>query len=500
MADWLYRWLFGNPARILRTIFLLVCALHVIYFLVIPHVLARRKTRNPRVRRYLQWVVATPSLLGGLIKIDARHHLMRLAHMEGRHEQVTAQGFAILRHSKVPPGVLAEVRGRLADALEGLGRFDEAEEQRRLAVTDLKGADKDPGWYVNRGRQLSAQRDHAGACRAFELGLDATPENQQDARALLTLSLANALYMAGRVEESARRAEEATGMVRDFERLYAAHRQAGASYGTLGRLEEAEFHRRRAVELAEGAGQTDKLADALADLAELQRKRGHLADALAACDRAAAVKATRHVEGVRYEIFRSWGRFDEAFAANLRASQVDPNPTPRAEQMMQGVYAYGRAGLRMEQKRLEEVPALLEAAAAGVRGDAKLTVWCDTAQTRLAALEGRREDALRGLDRGERRLEDFAQDRNTRATILGNLGRAALALGEFQRALGYWQQYLDLPATPVDRPVAYYHLGEALRGLGDEAAARARYREAVATGLDTHHARLAEARVRTVPA
>ncbi|MDR3634025.1 MAG: tetratricopeptide repeat protein [Isosphaeraceae bacterium] len=497
MGNWLYRFLFGNPLRTLRTVLLLIGAAHVLYFIVIPHLLARRKIRSPRVRRYLEWVVATPSLLGDALRAEARHDLMRLAHMEGRHEQVVAQGLAIVRHAIVPAGMKAEVRGRLADALEGLGRVDEAQEQRRLAVADLKAADKTASWYVNRGRQLAAERDFASACRAYELGLEVAPEGPNDARALLTLHLANALFMAGRVEESAQRAEEATGLVHDRERLLAAHRQAGASYGTLGRLEEAESHRRRAVELAEAMGDPDKLADGLADLAELQRKRGRLSEALAACERAAAIKPTRHVEGVRYEILRSWGRFDEAFATNLRASRTDPNPTPRAEQMMQGIYAYGRAFLRMEQRRLEEVPALIEAAGAGVRGDAKLTVWCDAAGTRFAALQDRREEALRGLDRVERRLEDFAQDRNTCAVILSNLGRAALTLGEYDRALGYWEQYLGLPPTPVDLPIAYYHLGEALRGLGDETAARARYREAVATGLDTYYVQLAEARLRT---
>ena len=500
MSHIVYRFLFGTPLRIGLTAFALVGAVHLLYFVVIPRRIAKRKIRSPRVRRYLEWVVATPSLLGDFIRVDARHDLMRLAHMEALHETVAAQGFAILRHDRVPHGIRAEVRRRLAEALEGLGRFDEAAEQRRLGVADLKVAEKDPSWYVSRGRQLAAERDFNGACRAYELGLEATPDGDRDTRALLTLHLANALFMAGRIEESARRAEEATGLVTDFEQLYSAHRQAGASYGTLGLLEQAKVHRQRAVELAEAAGQRDKLADALADLAELERKQGHLANALAACDRAAAIKPTRHVEGVRYEILRSWGRFDDAFAANLRASEIDPNPAPRTEQMMQGIYAYGRAFLRMEQGRLDEVPTLLEAAAERVRGDAKLTVWCDAAQTRFAALAGRRDDALRGLDRVERRQDEFAQDRNTRAVIFSSLGRAALALGEYDRALGYWQQYLELPPTPVDAPIAYYHLGEALRGLGDEPAARARYQQAVDTGLDTYHARLAEERLRTVPA
>lgn len=498
MENVVYRLLFGSPVRIVRTVILIVCGVHLLHFVAIPHLLTRRKVRSPRLRRYLEWVVATPSLLGDVIKIEARHDLMRFAHMESRHEQVAEQGFAILRHSLVPSTMKAEVRRRLAEALEMLGRHEEAAAQRADAEGDLRASDKDASWYITRGRQLTAQRDYAGACQAFEEGLDEAPEGPNDSRALLLAQLSNALFMAGRVEESAQRAEEAIPMIKGKELLYSAHRQAAASYATLGRLDESEPHRYRAVALAEELGDPARLADSLGDLAAALHKRGQLREAIAACDRAAAVRNTRHVEVIRYEIFRAWGNFDEAFAANLRASQSDPNPTLRAEQMMQGIFAYGRAILRMEQGNLDEVSALLQAARAGVKGDPKLTAWCDSADVRFDALSGRSERALQGCERVEPRLAEYVQDRNTRAVFLSNLGRATLALGLYDRALHYWEQYLDLPPTPVDTPVAYYHLGEALRGLGDEAAARDRYRAAVDTGLDTHYTRLADARLRTV--
>ena len=164
------------------------------------------------------------------------------------------------------------------------------------------------------------------------------------------------------------------------------------------------------------------------------------------------------------------------------------------------LFAYGRA-LPPHRcwGRLDEAEAELAAARAGFRGDAKLTLWCDSAAVRLAALRGRRDEALRDLDRAETRLIDFAQDRNTRSAVFANLGRAALALGEHARSIPLWEKYLALPAVPVDAPTALYHLAEAHRGLGDNDTARARYREAIATGLDTHYVRLAQSRLRTLP-
>jgi hypothetical protein len=61
-----------------------------------------------------------------------------------------------------------------------------------------------------------------------------------------------------------------------------------------------------------------------------------------------------------------------------------------------------------------------------------------------------------------------------------------------------WEQSLGLPPNPVDLPTAYYHLAEAHRGLGDDSAARSWYREAIATGLDTHYARFAQSRLRNI--
>jgi tetratricopeptide (TPR) repeat protein len=501
MWEHAYRILFGTPPRVVRTIVAAVVGVHLVYFVALPWLLTRRKTRSPGLRRYLEWVVATPSLLGDVIRAEARHNLMRLAHMEGLHEQAAAQGFAIVRHGYLPAAMIAEVRGRLADALEGLGRFDEAREQRRMGEMNLNSAARDPAWYITRGRQLAARRDFVGACRAYEQGLEIAPPGANDARALLTLHLANTLFMAGRLEESAERAEEAAGLVADPERRLSAHRQAGAAYSDLGRLGEAEAHKRRAVAAAKELGDPERLANCMADFGEIRRKRGQLAEALTACDHAAAAwRPTRHIELIRYEILRSLGRFDEAMAAIGRAGQLDPYTTVRTEQMTQGIFAFARATILMEQGRLDDAATWLDGARAGVRGDAKLTLWCDAASTRLAALQGRRDEALRALDDVEPRLDGFAQDRNTRSGVLGNLGRAALALGEYDRALGYWEQYLALPPQPVDLPTAYYHLGECRRGLGDHAAARAAYREAVAPGLDTHYARLAQSRLRAIPA
>ena len=151
------------------------------------------------------------------------------------------------------------------------------------------------------------------------------------------------------------------------------------------------------------------------------------------------------------------------------------------------------------QGKPDEARAALAEARDRIAGDAKLTLWCDAAEARLDAMQGRRESALRAIDDADARLAGFAQDRNTRSGVLGNLGRAALLLGEFDRALGYWDDYLAAPPQPVDVPTAHYHLAEAHRGIGDDESARAEYRRAIDTGLMTYYTGLAQSRLRTLP-
>ena len=346
-----------------------------------------------------------------------------------------------------------------------------------------------------------ARRDFAGAhCRASEVGLEVAPPGPGGMRALLARALANDLFMAGRMEESARRAEEAVDLAGSPEEALPAHRQAAASFSSLGRLDEGEEQARWAVELAEDWADPKTFTNCLGFLAEFRRKRGRLAEALDAIDRAEATsRPTRQTEVMRSEVLRSLGRFDESLAALDRVCGLDPMRMPRHERFARGVHCLGRANLLLFLGRLDEAEAQLEAARVGLGDDARVGAWCDASGVHLAALRGLRDEAIRGLDRVEARLIEFDRDRGTLSAVLGGIGRAAVALGEFDRAVGYWEEYLDLPAVPVDVPTAHYHLAEARRGLGDGDAARDHYRAAVAPGLETHYARLAESRLRAIP-
>jgi TolA-binding protein len=71
-------------------------------------------------------------------------------------------------------------------------------------------------------------------------------------------------------------------------------------------------------------------------------------------------------------------------------------------------------------------------------------------------------------------------------------------LKDFERSKSYWERYLSLKPDPAFEPIGLYYLGECHRHLGDVETAKAKFQQAVNTGLDTHHTRLARSRLEEI--
>jgi len=484
-----------SPAPFLQLlgILALTAAAHVLWFRVVPS-WAGKAWQRPRPRRFervLKWVVATPSFLEAL-KDRPRYQLAGFYLLEGRHPEVVALCRSLLARGPAP-AFEAHVRRRLADSLEALGRPKEAEEERWTAEDLLKGAEESISRQLARGQGLERKQRYAEAIAEYERGLALDPAREH--RVVFKARLILAAFNAGRPEESVRWAEAAIADGADGVFLATAQRMAAVALGNLGRLEESEERWRQAHALAVAEGVPDAAGECLAHLADILRKRGRLVEALAATRRAAALgpKATRAALAVQGELFRVWGRFDEALAA-LRAPR-EPLPIPANERRLEAVRDLDTAKLQAEAGRPEVGWDLLQGAFAVLGDDAKLGLTCDAAAAWVLAAMGRRDDAERARRHVESRLGEFDRARGTQLILHHSLGKAALALGDPGGAEVYWRRYLDLKPDPVNLPTAWFHLGECRLGLGDRPGARSAYREACAPGLDTHAARLARRRL-----
>jgi tetratricopeptide (TPR) repeat protein len=486
-------------------VIVLIVAVHRLYFIILPQrAIKKYKRADPeRLRRYLERVVATPSLIGPAQKLVARGALVGIYLPQGRHAEAEAhcraelESLARVRHQVDAPALEADIRRRLADCLDALGETEEADEERRRAEACVARAPDDPLRHLTRGTLLEREHRYDEAREAFEQALALTPESNRPVRIECMVHLVLACFNAGRPAESLRWAEEAIALGAEGRSLRTAHRMAGVACDNLGRLEESEEHFRLAYDVAAAEGNRGAMGEILGNLADIQRKRGKLAEAQEACLKAAATdpKAVRMTLATQYAVLNSWGRFEEALQTLRRYAEAPGLVIPAHERRIQAVIALDMARIEAECGRADDAWVHIQEAVSELGNDAKLGLKCDSVAAWVFAVRGLADDSRRVADQARARLPEFERDPGTCRGVLFDLGMAACARGDHAEGLECWSRYLDLKPDPVYRPTALYFRGECRRNLGDPSAARADFREAVGMEIDTHYARLARRRL-----
>lgn len=172
---------------------------------------------------------------------------------------------------------------------------------------------------------------------------------------------------------------------------------------------------------------------------------------------------------------------------------------------MQAIQALGLAWLEVAAENPEAAWVALAEARAGLKAEApagvwppppasedgRLILWCDATDAHVQAKRGRNDEAHRLMESVWARLVGYATDQATLKTVYGQIGRAALHLGDLAESHRIWRAYLDCRPFPAALPTIQFYLGETLWRLGETDAAREAFRQAVAPGinsLDTHRA------------
>ena len=513
MIPWL-RDFFADRTRVwlvAAVVSVLLIVVHRLYFIVLPERAIKKYGRKDpeRLRRYLERVVATPSLIGPAQKLRARGALVGIYLPQGRHAEAAAHCRANLaslssvartRRRADFPALEADIRRRLADCLEGLGQMNEAAAERQRAEACIDRLPNDPLRHLTRGTQLEREHRYDEACEAFERALALTPESNRPVRINCMCHLVLACFNAGRPVDCLRWAEEAITQGAEGRHLRSTHRMAGVACGNLGRLEESEEHYHRAYELAAIDDEKSEMAEVLANLADIQRKRGKLAEANEACLKASAVhsKADRMAIAVQSQILREWGRFGEALAMLARPDNSTKVVIPALERRLQDVRALEMSRIEAEWGKADDARHHIEEAISVLGNDAKLGLKCDAAMSWVLAVGGLAEDSRDVAAEVEARLPDFERDPSTSRGVLYDLGMAACA-ATTRRVKIAGAATSGFSPDPVYHPTALYFRGECRRHLGKASDARADYRAAVEKNLNTHYAGLARRRLGELP-
>ena len=420
----------------------------------------------------------------------------------------------------LPPGLEADTRRRLADALDVLGRNAEAAEERGLAGAVAAGTTDDPdalaAWADLRKREGRCD----DACRAYEQALRLMPRPvrlfplpppDDPARALVMAKLALAHHSAGRPGETVRWAEASLRSGPEPRTRLSMLRMAGVGHVDGGDLAQAEGYYRKALEWAEAMGRPADVAANMAGLAGFERKRGNFAEAIAACRRAAQIApiASGLDLTIEAECLREMGRFEESRAVIRRKLATPTSDKPWAERRMQAVHSLGLAWLELAAENPEAARAALDEAREGLKAtapdgvwppppagdDARLLLWCDATEAHVHAQSGRADDARRLRESVTARLAGYATDAATQKTVLAQIGRASLVLGDLAESRRVWEAYLACKPFPAALPTIYYLQGQTLWRLGETEAARALWAQAAGMGIDSLDARRARARL-----
>lgn len=420
--------------------------------------------------------------------------------------------FQQLLIKRLPPGVEADTRRRLADTLDILGRSSEATEEREHISSVIAHSPRDAKAQQARGDLLKRKYQYDEACEAYMKALAGTPHSNKPGRAAIMARLALANYDAGRPDETIRWAACSLASLPNPSTRRSMERMSGVSYSGQGDLEKAEEHYQNALSLSELSGNPKEIAEDLGVLAAVHYKHGQFVEAIAACHQARQVfdAPSRASYVIEAECLREIGRFDEARIVMTKCGLLTGLDQPWAERRMQAIYALSSASIETRADQPEAALVFLDQAREGLigipsnsdawppapqKGDDRLLLWCDATKTLALAQRG---DFIASRLLSESvltRLPFFADDRVTQLGTYSNTGRAAFILGDLVECQKLFGLYLDCQPGPVGLPPAHYWLGETYLRLAETGAAREAFRQAVAPGIDSLEARKAQARL-----
>ena len=466
--------------------------------LVLPLMARFAASRGDREaqRKILERISASRALTAGDAKTNARFALAWIC-MDERDYQGAENWCRKALDARLRPPVEANIRRRLADCLEAMGQSESAKEERRRVEQGLSTATEDAELLLSRGKSLSDAGRHSESYEVYRRALDLISRRQRGRASETMVKLALASYHSGRPDRAVEWSEKALRGVLPNVLRETAHSMAALGSSARGRLDDAERHHRLALSIALRLGDNDRSARSLAQMANVEKLRGDLVGAMAACQRAASLsrRERRTIYIIEGECLRLWGRFDEARAAFDRAGRAPGHSSPAAERRSQGILALGIAWLNAESGHLSQAEDVMEVAKSSFGEDEKLFLWCTSTGAWISALQGNGQEASRLLQEAEARADGYKEDRRTLETCYFLISRAYLAMWLPEKAIEFGRRFLELTPDPVYRPGILYHLGQCAEAMMSSDDARRWYVEAVETGVHVNAARLAAQRL-----
>lgn len=468
-------------------------------FRILPMLADAKRSRGNKAgaRRLLERLLKKPALFGARSRAWLHHRLAWYALEDGRTQDAVDHARRSLegRHH---PAIEALFRMRYADALEADGREAEAAAERTRASERLDSSKETAAHLLARGKALKRSGRYAESIPLFERAVAHTAGAPADARAQLLLNLALSCWEAGQVPKALRWADEAISLdVHSLTHRTTAFSVAALALGTMGRLDEAEQRWKQAYDLASGHGNTTQAARYLASLSMIQRRRGHLTEAMATCEQAAgmSIEARRMARTSQYETCMALGQFAEAREMLVRAAKAQGFPTVAAETRIQALNTMGQALAAAEGDSPQEALPLLQDVSGVLATDEKVAIDFYSVRTLVEAMSGLEHESRTSARAAAEWALRMGNDRGRLMSYHMKVGRAALLWGDIAEARAHFNAGMALGPDPVDQPKLNYFLGECSAADGDLTEAERKWQAAVDSGLNTYYTARAQQRL-----
>ncbi|MBC7527889.1 MAG: tetratricopeptide repeat protein, partial [Chthonomonadaceae bacterium] len=420
---------------------------------------------------------------------EARYRLSWLMMEKGNYEDAVTLLREMLkrRQSKATE---SNVRQRLTEALDGAGEHEAAEHERVCASELLDAAEESVEKLVVKASLLNTQQRYAEAYATLELALPKITNPALRAQTMVQLSLA--AFESGKTEAIVRWGEEALTLQPDHTIRSLAHDLCGTGYASEGNLDEAERHRQLRLEIEQKAGDGDKIAECMARLATIKRRRGDIDGSMRLCSEARelSIVSRKSVYVEEIQCLKSRGQFSEAMETLEMVRRTQGFPMPSAQKRMETAYMSDEVVLRLEMGEPEIALVQNDKALAGVQNDTNTLLKYNAVRVLILAHLKRREEAEALIESIEKQLPAHLETRGLLIEIYAILGRALLDLAQPEKSLTYWEKYDALLPDPIGLPRGFYYRGLCYRALEDEEKARELFTQAIQTGIETYDTRL----------
>ncbi len=346
-----------------------------------------------------------------------------------------------------------------------------------------------------------AASDHSEAFAVYERLACIVPPDDLPAYEIVLGRLSNVSYLAGLMTECLLWSKRGIGEVNDPKIKTICYKMAAIASTNLLNDAAAEQFCKEGLDHALEHSLHNDASSIRGMLANLKKKDGKLAEAIALCDQIIAENPAggRSAWMTKGEAQNLGGDFDAALASFEKALEMVGSRSASSISKLAAIVTLGIVRALMLAERPNEAYFRLNRVASALEQDPKLNLYAHGFYAWIYAAMGRELDSRRKAALVDEGRQGFLNDRNTQQFCLGLPARAMLALKDYEQADRFAELYLATEPSRCDVPFARYVRGICAEQTSKLLDARLQFEVAAESNEELYYSRLSRERLSMLP-